>query len=90
MARRVISQDEAHRLAKRVTELEDILDTQKDAFIRDFPEGVYIATIEGVGDGVRCCVMTARKLGHAVVVTNKYNDKDLNLYALPLPRVAAE
>lgn len=76
-----ISQREAQRLQKRVRELQAMEDKRRNSWVADYPGGVNIVNI--VGDSTcRAVVSTARKLGHAVVVTS--NGDSLQFYALPL------
>jgi hypothetical protein len=79
-----ISQREAQRLRKRVTELESERNAQHRAWSSDFPGGTAIDTIT-VSDTEWWIVKTARRLGHAVVVTTGDNPK-LCLFGLRLPR----
>lgn len=62
-----ISQREAHRLRKRVYELEQRAGRQNNAWCSDWPGGVHIATLSIPTDDFTA-IHTARKLGHAVVV----------------------
>jgi hypothetical protein len=67
-----ISQAEARRLKKRVEELEDRDRRRNNAFVRDYPGGVHLATIT-YGDPtehIPTVVRTSRKLGHAVVLVD--------------------
>lgn len=63
-----ISQREANKLRKRVAVLEKILDDQKRSWSSEWPGGVNIDTLN-VTDTEWYIVATARKLGHAVILT---------------------
>lgn len=68
MARRRISQREAHQAVKRVAELERIESARQLAWSADYPGGVEIARGQWDRDGgFATALHTARKLGHAVV-----------------------
>lgn len=79
-----ISQREARRLRKRVEELERQIRLRNNAWATEYPGGVHIATVVG-SDTVATAVLTARKLRHAVVVTNE--GTTLRFYALPEARL---
>lgn len=64
-----ISQREARRLRKRVEELELADSKRRNAWISDWPGGVYLTGV-AIHSDVLAQVKTARKLGHAVVVVN--------------------
>lgn len=83
--RGAISQREARRLRARVIELEGILERQRNAYARDWPAGVHIASVHTATDCVRTAVTTARKLGHAVVVTQPDGQR-LDFIAIPHPK----
>lgn len=80
-----ISQREAHRLRKRVAELELLIDGQRKSWSRDWPGGTHILTVTAPGAIALAAVHTARQLRHAVVVLE--DGDNLQLYALPAPRV---
>lgn len=77
-----ISQREARRLRKRVAELEEADRVRRSAWHSDWPGGVHLTGFVAHSDIV-AQVKTARKLGHAVVVTN--TGDNLQLYACKLP-----
>jgi len=79
-----ISQREARRLRKRVDELEEVIRKQHMNWVRDWPGGVHIGTIDCTHKDYDTKVGVARKLGHAVVVTGHKSDA-LEMFALPLP-----
>ena len=79
-----ISQREARRLWKRLGELEHERDLQRNAWASEYPGGVNIDTFD-VDATTHARILTARKLGHAVVVT-AHGKFELRLYALPLPK----
>lgn len=64
-----ISQAEAHRLKRRVKELERLFNIQRHAWGEDWPNGVVLGNIT-TGLEVFSAVRTARRLGHPVVVTH--------------------
>ena len=82
----IISQREAHRLRKRVRELEERIRESRQNWRTDFPDGRHIGSIDmtnlqnmlGRVEGVRFC-------GSAVVAT--VCDKWLRLYAVKQPEV---
>ena len=75
-----ISQREARRLRKRVEELEQLEDSRLKAWKSEYPGGVFLTGIS-VQPAVHAMAKTARKLGHAVVVTTN-GDTELHFYAL--------
>jgi hypothetical protein len=77
-----ISQREAYRLKKRVEQLERARDLQRSAWAAEWVGGVHLKRLT-VDAAPYTAVLTARKLGHAVVVTCQ-NDNTLDLFALPL------
>lgn len=77
-----ISQREARRLQKRVDELEDAEDKRRMAWRSDYPGGVFLEGIVAQ-PWTYASLKTARKLGHAVVVTTN-GENTLQFYALPL------
>ena len=83
MGRRVkISQREAHRLRKRVSDLERIIYEQRQVWNRDFPDGVHIATLEGVDPPLQAQIDTARRLGYFLVATPAHGGSVLCFYAV--------
>jgi hypothetical protein len=81
----MISQREARRLKKQVTLLKSELNRQRNAWIRDWPNGVNIASLDIPTDSYTA-IHTARKLSHAVVVTTD-RANCINFYALKLAEV---
>lgn len=79
-----ISQREARRVRKRVRELEEMENKRRMTWKSDYPGGVFLVGIN-VQSNVHAMAKTARKLGHAVVVTTN-GENELQLYALPLAR----
>jgi len=63
-----ISQAEARALKRKVAELEQVLKTQRDAWLREWPNGIHLDSIQ-VSDALYGKLHVARKLKHAVVVT---------------------
>lgn len=85
MARKRISQRDAARYRKRVEVLEADDRARRLAWARDWTGGVHIASV--VTDAaVAVSARTARRLGHAVVVTIEANGNELRLHALPVGR----
>lgn len=70
MSRRQISQNEAHKLAKRVQELERQKEEQTRRWADEWPSYTVIHRIE-IDSVTAAIVNTARALSHAVVVTMK-------------------
>jgi hypothetical protein len=84
MSRNTISQREARSLKKRVEELEAAEDRRRNAWTRDYPGGVNIATstFTSSAEFLPAVVKNSRLLGHAVVVTS--DGGTLRYFALPL------
>lgn len=88
MKRKTISQADARRLKARVHQLEGILDDQRNCYLREYPGGVHIGTIElSEMRQLLGSVWTARKLDHAVVVS--VDGTRIQLYALQQPKAPA-
>lgn len=86
MKRKAISQREARALRRRVEELERQEEQRRNAWAREYPGGVLIATstFGSATEFPPAVIKNSRKLGHAVVV---YADGNLvRYYALPLSR----
>jgi hypothetical protein len=81
-----VSQREAHRLRKRVAELERTLQRFYNAWGSDFIGGTHLGTVppDAVGQRLFGALEAARKLKHAVCI-NAHND-GVKFYALPLPK----
>lgn len=81
--RKQISQREARELRRRVAELEMERVQMFADWVRDYPNGVHIASIRDAPVTVITVakINTARRLGHAVVVTD--SGDELRFYALP-------
>jgi hypothetical protein len=79
-----ISQREARRLKKRVEELEEMDNKRRQAWKSEYPGGVFLEGI-AVQPWTYATVKTARKLGHAVVITTN-GENTIQFYALPLSR----
>lgn len=77
-----ISQREARRLRKRVESLERVIEGQRRSWSAEFPHGVHIATVT-VTAADAAAIFTARKLGHAVVLSRS-TDTAVLCHALPL------
>lgn len=75
-----ISQREARRLQKELARLENRLERMYNAYAREWPGGVHIAssTLHSV---TAAKIKTARRLGFAVVVTMSDNSDDVLFYA---------
>ena len=78
----MISQREARRLKKRVTELEDVINRQRRKWSADYVGGVHLGELTRERDWLTGRIEGARMLSHAVVVTEE-SDGKLNFYALP-------
>jgi hypothetical protein len=79
-----ISQREAHRLQKRVKELELHLEHQRNRFSSEWPGGVHLGNVIWNGaDHIPSAVYTARALGHAVVLVS-VSKTEFSLRAVPL------
>lgn len=75
-----ISQNEARRLRKRVTELETHQETRLRRWSCAYPGGIHIDTIK-VTNQEACIVATAVRLGHTIIVKEGSND-ELYIYAV--------
>lgn len=86
MKRKPISQAEARALRRRVEELESRENDRRRAWASAWPGGVHLSGVR-MAEGTSAVreVITARKLGHAVIVLPDERANTLNLYALPLP-----
>ena len=83
--RKVISQREARELQRKVARLESQLDRQRSAWASQWPGGVHLTdVVMAAGTSTVREVLTARKLGHAVVALPDSSDR-IRLFALPLP-----
>lgn len=80
----MISQREARRLKKRVEELEQIINGQRNRFARSYPGGTHIGTVTMERDWFLGRIEASRMLGHAVVATVHDNNGKIEFYALPL------
>ena len=85
MSSKPISQAQARKYKARVEQLEDLLDNQAGAWVREWPGGVHIASQAGCGVATIAAVNTSRKLGHAVVAVP--SNGELHLFALALPKL---
>lgn len=79
------TQSEARRLAKQVDGLISILNQQKNNWTSEWPEGIKITEMPIGDQRMLGAIETARKLGHAVVVT--VYGQMLMFHACELPRV---
>ena len=79
-----ISQREARRLRKRVSELERAEESRRNVWVNEYPGGAHIGTINCASLTADVMVKVARQCGHAVVAVNGTNE--IRLYALPLGR----
>lgn len=81
-----ISQREARRLRKRVSELEGAIEKQRRIWGQEYVGGVHLMPLTfSESCHLPAVVKAARKMGHAVVVTGD-DGQTLNFYALPLPK----
>lgn len=89
MAHKKISQRDARSLRKRVEQLERDENQRRLVWVTDYPYGVEVARMELSADHpVRTAIVTARKLGHAVVVGCAGGDTTVRFLALPLAKPA--
>ena len=72
MARRTISQREAFRIRKRLEKLEAERDAQHRAYSSEWPSAIVVARITP-NDVTMTAIVTARKLGHAVIAVPQGN-----------------
>jgi hypothetical protein len=79
---KAISQREARHLRRRVIALENAESVRRKAWRRDYPGGIEIAR-QNVQVDTLTAVVTARKLGHAVIAIE--SDNELRFVALPHP-----
>lgn len=75
-----ISQRETRELQRRLARLESQVEQQRNAWNSSWPGGVSIATVSHHETAL--VAQTARKLGHAVVVTT--DGDTLRFFALPI------
>ena len=80
----MISQREARRLKRRVDELERAENARYSAWADTYPFGVHIATVP-VDAPAMAAIMTARKLGHAVVLSRS-SETHVLCHALPIAK----
>jgi hypothetical protein len=83
-----ISQREARRLRKRVTELESVLVNQRRLYSQEWFGGVEIGRFTFNSNYISEVVRTARKLGHAVVAVGD-DSETVRFVALPHPKGGA-
>jgi hypothetical protein len=80
-----ISQREARRLRKRVSELESVLANQRRLYAQEWTGGTEIGTATFTEDIVTTAIRTARRLNHAVVVVGN-ETRTIRFIALPHPK----
>jgi hypothetical protein len=79
-----ISQREARRLRRRVAELEKLDRDRLQSWTKEWPQGVDVGRTHVPADSSLIgSLLTARKLGHAVVVLPD-RDGDIYFFACPL------
>lgn len=76
-----ISQREARALRRRVRELEEVERQRRMTWSSRYPGGTHFRSL-AIADAPYVAIATARKLGHAVVVTTDTSNT-LHFYALP-------
>lgn len=86
MARSRISQREAHRLRKRVEELEVREQRRIARYSSEYPGGSHIATIDGLSDNYKGRLYVADVFGAALV--GRLSGGTLLIYAV-LPKESA-
>lgn len=85
MSRRHVSQREAHAAIARVKELEQVERERRSRWLTVWPGGVQIGGVDFTMPQMAIeAAVTARRLGHAVVVVPSDDRKRITLYALPL------
>ena len=84
VTRKRISQRQARELKKRVDELERREMDRRNAWAREWVDGVHLSSVS-LDRADYAVVKTARRLGHAIVATTP-NDGKLELYALPVAK----
>jgi hypothetical protein len=78
-----ISQSEARRLRKRVSQLEKYIESTRSKYSRDYPGGTHLGAVSwGADSDLPSSVKTAKLLGHAVVAVSD-GARRFNLYAIP-------
>lgn len=80
MARKLISQVQAYRLKRRVSELEDRDRVRMNRYRTDFPGGVFARTFK-MSEASHAAISMAVKLNCALVA--KIRDSQLDIYAVP-------
>lgn len=85
MSARIISQREAHRIEKRVQELENERDKQRRRWSREYPGGTHLGFITRDRDWFNGRLEAAQALHHAIVCTVEDSGK-INFYACELPK----
>lgn len=84
MKRQAISQREARALRAEVQRLREHIEQQRNRWMRTFPGGTHIASINYANDRefTPAVIANSRLLGHAVVCTT--DGAQVRFYALPL------
>lgn len=82
MKRRQFSQREARHLQQQVVRLENQSANQRNAWIQEWPGGIHLGSI-AIDPTQFATVKTARRLGHAVVLTIS-SSETVELYAIRL------
>ncbi len=88
MAAKRISQREARRLRRELTELRQQIDHERNTWRSDWPNATHLRAFEApplVYEAVR----VARELGHAVIVIPYRDEPGLRLWAVRLPESAS-
>lgn len=79
MARRHISQAEAHKLASRVAELEELNKARFERWNSEFPGGIHIESLEASPEEA-IVLKTVKRLEHIMVA--KFDGTNLLVYAI--------
>ena len=87
MSTKHISQREARALKRRIAQLEAAEERRRNCYVKEYPGGTHLGWVAATHVDL-AKVSTARRLGHAVVVTDV--NGLLQLYALPISRKAYE
>lgn len=78
---RKISQQSARRYKKELEALQQQYASQRTHWVRDYPGGQHVGTLNVAHDWFYGALEMARKLGHPIVVVPKEN-KELRFYVV--------
>lgn len=77
-----ISQREARRLKNRVVELEQLQAQQRSIWVRDYPRGVHLGSLNLDRDWFMGRIEAARMLGHPIVAIQNEAGTQIRFYAV--------